>query len=453
MFPPLLLCSCLIGGRGGFLTPQEVKHIEKRTIRHKKLPGFFIAATFNSFSRLKSSDMMPHVEKRLRNLSILVSDYQTHAMDLVRFACIDPAKDVSDEILKRTFIHVFKALKGGKNFLPIHLFIYSKIVDAVKKAKETPKKYALGVKDLKTDVNIENYNPADLKEPELFKVLNKISPEDRILLCLSIRHKVNNEELATLFRTSKGTIITRTVKAKAALAKALIDSNDISSKKQFKGIDSKTCFFTKSNISEKSKIEKHIAKCEPCRNFYNWQIKIDKLFDEEPKPTLSSSINRDIFKHLSLTSIDRRFLYNVRTKWKARTAFIVIILGLVALMLLWIKNNRHSQRNTIQEIKISSVVVQKPTEIKYYLSTTALKNWKDVNKNLKDIIKAYGEGVDAANEQGALYTIILDKENALKLVQEIQAASNFEVKTLPETQPLKDPKLVRVEIQVNKNGI
>jgi hypothetical protein len=87
------------------------------------------------------------------------------------------------------------------------------------------------------------------------------------------------------------------------------------------------------------------------------------------------------------------------------------------------------------------------------LSTTALKNWKDVNKKLKDTITAYGEVADTANEQGALYTIILDKENALKLVQEIQADANFDVKTLPETQPLKDPKLVRVEIQVNKNGI
>ena len=344
-------------------------------------------------------------------------------------------------------------MKGGKNSLPIHLFIYSKIIDAVKKAKETPKKYALGVKDLKTDINIESYNPSDIKEPELFKALDRISPEDRILLCLSIRHKVNNEELATLFRTSKGTIMSRSVKAKIALAKAIIGANGMSPKKQLKGIDNRTCFFVKNNVSEKTKIEKHISKCEPCRNFYNWQIKIEKLFDEEPKPRSSSSINRDIFKHLSLASIDRRLLYNVRTKWKARTTFIVVVLGIAALTVLWVKSNKGTTRNAVQEIKISSVNTQKETEVKYSLSTTALKNWKDVNKKLKDTITAYGEVADTANEQGALYTIILDKENALKLVQEIQADANFDVKTLPETQPLKDPKLVRVEIQVNKNGI
>ena len=153
------------------------------------------------------------MEKRLRNLSLLVSEYQVHATDIVRFMCINPNKDTSDEILKKTFILVFRHIKGGKNFLPFHLFVYSKIIDAVKKTKETPKTYSLNVKDLKPELCVEDFNPADLKEADLFSVLNKISPEDRALLCLSIRHKINNEELASLFRTSKGTIISKIITA------------------------------------------------------------------------------------------------------------------------------------------------------------------------------------------------------------------------------------------------
>ncbi len=393
------------------------------------------------------------MDKRLRNLSILVSDYQIYVMDLLRFACIDPAKDVRDELLKKTFIQVFHALKNGKNFLPIHLFIYYKTMEAVKKAKETPSKHSIGVKDLKTDVNIEYYSPSDLKEPELFKVLNRISPEDRILLCLSIRHKINDEELATLFKTSKGTIISRTARARTELAKSMIANSEISPKKNVRTLDSKTCFFIKNDMSEKTKIEKHISKCEACRNFYSWQVKIDELFRIEPKPTTLPSINRDIFKQLSHSSIDRRFLYNVRTKWKARTAFIIAILAITSLMIIWIKSNKRSERGSIQEIKISNVVNTNQTQIKYSLSTTALKDWKDTNKKLKDLIVSYGNGAEAANEHGLLYTIILEKPAALKLVQEIQSSANFDVKTPSETEPLADPNLVRVEIQVNKNGI
>lgn len=367
--------------------------------------------------------------------------------------CINPSKDVSDGILKRTFILVFRSIKGGKNFLPFHLFIYSKIIDAVKKAKETPKAYSLNVKDLKTDLCVEDFSPGDLKEADLFSVLNKISPEERALLCLSIRHKINNEELASLFRTSKGTIITRLTNAKTLLAKTLIEANELAPKKVFKQQDNKECFFAKNNVAEKSKIERHISKCEPCRNFYNWQLKIEKLFEDEPKPTISSSINKDIFDHLDLASIDRRIIYNVRTKLAARVIFIFIILGIISLVGLWIKGQISQTRGSIQEIKISDKVIQKNEEIKYLLTTSALKKWSDVNKKLKETITNYGKPIETPNEKGLMYMIILEKSQAAKLVQEIQSQENFDVKTPTETIPLDNKNNVRVEIQVNKNGI
>jgi len=374
-------------------------------------------------------------------------------MDVVRFMCINPNKDTSDEILKKTFILVFRSIKSGKNFLPFHLFIYSKIIDAVKKAKETPKIYSLNVKDLKTNISIEDFNPSDLKEPDLFAVLNKISPEDRALLCLSIRHKINNEELASLFRTSKGTIISKVTRGKATLAKALIEFNGMVPKKLVKQQDNKECFFAKNNVSEKNKIEKHISKCEPCRNFYNWQLKIEKLFEEEPKPTISSSINKDIFEHLDLVSIDRRILYNIRTKMVARIIFIFAVLGVIFLTGLWVKTQIGSHKNSVQEIKISNNATQKNEEIKYLLTTSALKNWKEINKKIKDTITTYGQFTDSSNEKGYMYIIILEKSQAVKLVQEIQSQSNFDVKTPMETKPLDNKNNIRVEIQVNKNGI
>ncbi len=374
-------------------------------------------------------------------------------MDIVRFMCINPNKDVSDGILKRTFILVFRSIKGGKNFLPFHLFIYSKIIDAVKKAKETPKTYSLNVKDLKADICVDDFYPGDLKEADLFSVLNKISPEDRALLCLSIRHKINNEELASLFRTSKGTIITKINNAKTLLAKTLIETNEIAPKKMSKQQDHKECFFAKNNVSEKSKIEKHISKCEPCRNFYNWQLKIEKLFEDEPKPTISSSINKDIFEHLDLASIDRRIMYSVRTKLVARVLFVLIILGIILIAGVWVKGQNSQTRGTIQEIKISDKGVQKNEEIKYLLTTSALKKWTDVNKKVKETITNYGKSTDTPNETGFMYVIILEKTQATKLVQEIQSQENFDVKTPAETVPLDNKNNIRVEIQVNKNGI
>jgi len=404
---------------------------------------------------VKSSDMMPLVEKRLRNLSILVSNYQAHVTDLIRFACIAPNKNTSDEILKKTFILVFRSIKSSKRkeSLPLHLFIYAKTIEAVKKAKQTPPKHALGVKDLKKDISIENFNPADIKEPDLFGALNRISPEDRMLLCLGIRHKINSDELATLFKSSRGTVISRSNDAKASLAKAIIEAADISPRKQLKDTDSKDCFFAKNNVAERSKIEKHISKCEACRNFYNWHVKIDKLFEEEPKPVISSSINREIFQHLNAVSIHRRLLYSIRTKWNARVAFVVALLLLLSGTALWIRSYKGPRKSPVQEIKISNIEAKKEVDIKYSLTTVALKDWKDMNKKIKETIKNYGDGSENANEQGVLYTIILDKNEAIKLVQEIQAQANFDVKTVTETQPLKSANDIRVEIQVNKNGI
>ncbi|MEI7480365.1 MAG: HIT domain-containing protein, partial [bacterium] len=107
------------------------------------------------------------------------------------------------------------------------------------------------------------------------------------------------EELASLFSTSKGTIISKTINAKTLLAKALIETNEMIPKKLVKQQDDKECFFIKNNVSEKSKVEKHILKCTPCKNFYNWQLKIDELFEAKPKPKVSSSINKDIFERLA----------------------------------------------------------------------------------------------------------------------------------------------------------
>ena len=385
---------------------------------------------------------------------MLVSEYQVHAKDIVGFVCINPNKETTDEILKKTFILVFRSIKGGKNFLPFHLFIYSKIIDAAKKTKQTPGTYSINVKDLSTDVCVEDFNPADLpKETDIFTVLNKISPEDRALLCLSIRHKINNEELASLFRTSKGTIVSKIIRIKTTLAKALIEANQIAPNKPVKQQDGKECFFIKNNVSEKNKIEKHISKCVACKNFYNWQLKIDELFLSKPRPTVSSSINKDIFEHLDLFSIDRRIMYNIRTKLVARVAFIFVVLSVFLLAGLWVKKQIEPHKNPIQEIKISDKVVQKNEEIKYMLSTNALKNWKDVNKKIKETIIDYGQPSDSVNEKGMLYTIILEKTQAVKLVQQIQSQANFDVKTPVDQAPLDNKNNIRVEIQVNKNGI
>ena len=393
------------------------------------------------------------MEKRLRNLSLLVSEYQVHAVDLVRFMCINPNKDLSDEILKKTFILIFRSIKGGKNFLPFHLFVYSKIIDAAKKAKETPTTYALSVKDLKTEICIEDFDPAELKEAELFSVLDKISPENRALLCLSVRHKINNDELASLFKISKGTVLSRIIKAKSTLSRSLIEVNKMTPKKSVKQPENKDCFFVKNNVSEKKKIEKHITKCAACKNFYNWQLKINKLLEDEPKPTITSSINKDIFEHLDFISIDRRIMYNVRTKLFARIAFIVIVSTVVLFAALWIKKQVGPHKNMVQEIKISSKIVQRNEETKYVLVTSIGTDWKGINKRIKDTLSTYGEFTNSSNEKGILYMIILNKAQAMKLVQEVQTQTNFDVRTLAEPVPLENKNNIRVEIQVNKNGV
>ena len=402
------------------------------------------------------------MDKRLRNLSILVSEYQAHALDVVRFACINPSKEVADEILKKAFVHVFRSMKGGKNMLPIHLLIYEKTISAVKRSKDTPPKQILSVKDLKVDVLIEGFNPNDIKDVDIFNALNKVSPEDRVLLCLSIRHKINYEELATLFNTSTGTIISRLVKGKTAIARGIIEHYNMTASKKSPSVsDSKECFFVKNNAlatEQKSKIEKHISKCEACKNFYNWQTKIEKLLEQEQKPTINSSINKDVFKHLSFLSFEKRLLYSIRTKWTARVISIVALVVIILLSLLWLNKKPNKQYGTAQEIKIISNTKQSNSDIKYTVSSLYNKDPKTTNKDLKELIDTYIKErtqenySDISDDKGYQYKIIMNKEDALRFIQELQEKGNFDIKTSAETNTLGDSNNIRIEIQVNKNG-
>ncbi|MEI6093005.1 MAG: hypothetical protein WCQ47_04895, partial [bacterium] len=132
------------------------------------------------------------MENRLRNLSILVEEYQLHILDLIRFSWIKSSRENNEAVLSRIFVSVFRALRNKHaTILPVHLFIYHRAVKTILKTKSLPKREHPSVKELDADVVIEDFNPKDYKETMIVDKFKAIEPTERLILCLNVRHKIS----------------------------------------------------------------------------------------------------------------------------------------------------------------------------------------------------------------------------------------------------------------------
>jgi hypothetical protein len=267
------------------------------------------------------------VENKLKNISVIINKYRLHLLDLVIFANAGKNDDNTSKLFKSIFISIFTKLPREKRSIPVHISIYNSAVKNIKKSKTIYKKQALD-KDLFNSINIEDFDPEDYLDIDIFKALESIDKTERVLLCLLIRHKLGIEELATLFFVTPGTILSRISKSRIKLARALINLKKTNNQKQTKS--SNDCFYIKNmqarqnfalcSKEENSKINKHLQKCKICKNFYAWHDAISKLIEQASPPKIDRQINADIFNKLNRRSFLPNFWHMVQKSWMIRTS-------------------------------------------------------------------------------------------------------------------------------------
>ncbi|MFH1223593.1 MAG: sigma-70 family RNA polymerase sigma factor [Pseudomonadota bacterium] len=402
----------------------------------------------------KSSDMMPHVENRLRNLSKLIDDYQLHVMDLIQFVCPNMDKETQYGLLTNTFSGVFKKLKKSAYKFPAYILVYSNAVRKLLRHKRTPPQIAASIKTMDRNVNIEDFSHKDFSDVDISELLLTIPPKDRIVLCLYERHKIPVEEIATLFSTTSGTISTIISKSKKELARNIIlSSGKHRGSSSTRSEEPKECFFVKNNIEKKEyadKNQKHISKCITCGNFYGWMHKINELITDIPRPAMGKNINSYMLSHLNKISLHNKII-------KIATAILLLII--VASLLI---QHYVPKTPTIEKyVERKEAAVQQKSEqkltYKIRIFTPNQKKWSETNNMIKQILVSYN-AQKAANvelgkesQAGSYYHFLILKKDLTALMGDINTVGKIELNEEAETTEVT-PDEVRFEIWVKKNA-
>jgi len=413
------------------------------------------------------------VENRLRNLSILVEEYQTHILDLVMFSWISPSKENIESSLTKIFVSVFRGLKKKNIQVPLYLFVYLRAIKALLRSKGIPKKIKPPVRDLGNDVSIEEFSPKDFKRIDILESFRVINPSERIILCLNVRHRLSTEEIATLFSVTSGTILTKLHKSRVKIAKQIIRSVHPEAKKPpIK--ESRECFFTKNMESsyrtgllkkdEASKITKHLSKCQMCRNFYDWNDEIDKLIEKVEKPTLDNQINKHVFYHLEKIAFVRNTIYNLRHNWMVKVPAIIAFLVVISLVVSsYRSDNKHKKalpkRSTYMPYQSAQVKAEAQLEKKLtYKFTAKTAKRKSTSKKLVEILKGFNArpantAAEIMSDDGKVnyFHFLINKKDLNQLLETIKGLDTFEM--TEETDTVVSGKDdIRVEVWVKKKN-
>ncbi|MBN1113800.1 MAG: sigma-70 family RNA polymerase sigma factor [Oligoflexia bacterium] len=276
------------------------------------------------------------MNNELVNLSELIRKYQLQISDLITYSCILTEKKTLSLLLSRTYCSIYSDIRTRKITTPLHMFIYRHTIENIVNFEKLPQKSVPVIKELDNSVSINEYKLTSFDESELFSALKTLTPEERIILCLKYRHKLNIREISSLFKTTPGTIYSKILSGKSQMAEHIIKSKLIIEKNATSSKNS-TCFFIKNLQSryenrlllpdKTEEIENHLEECKSCRNFYSWQSSIEKAFEKGSTLTDYSAITSSVFGRVSRASILKNALYFVMNNWTIRfPAFIAVII-------------------------------------------------------------------------------------------------------------------------------
>ncbi len=275
------------------------------------------------------------MQNRLINLSTLLNEYKDRIYDLILCTSCGQKPELGDQIFSEIFINVFKTFKNSKIKYSTHLLIYIKAKEALLKNKKmTPKKIML-IKDLEFPIDPSKIAPVELKNIDAMDTLKYISPSERIIAVLALRHHMNVNEIATIFNTSTGSILTKLNRIKADLASSVISTLKNVKETPFVE-DTKLCFNIKQiepsyslslmTKDEQTKTSRHISKCSYCKNYYSWGQKITNLVESIEQKKSPETNNRAIFEKLEKRAIDEIILNSIRNNWKTRLSILIFFI-------------------------------------------------------------------------------------------------------------------------------
>ena len=417
------------------------------------------------------------MENRLRNLSILVEEYQPHLLDLVSFSWINASREETESALTRIFVSIFRGLKKTRHIdLPMHMFIYHRAIRTILRSKNLPKKTAPSIKELDNDVNIEEFNPEDFRDIDIKEAFNAISPLERIVLCLNVRHKFSVDEVATILYLTPGTVLSILHKSRIKIVKHIIRANRPNTKR-VPSKETKECFFTMNLESsyrlhilqkdEVAKVEKHFLRCEQCKIFYKWHNTIDELITRVEQPTLDSKINMHIFDHLEKFAFFRNLLYNLRHNWMVKVPILIILLiiaGLVSFSYCGAPNQKKQMiryrtvpvYQTMQTQNPAQTIIEKKTSYKLTAKTIYKKSLsKKIMKLLTTMnARPISNDIDIMSSDGKMnyFNFVVDKKDITTVLDKIKKFDSFEVTEQDDTGKTgKDD--IRVEVLVKINNV
>lgn len=426
------------------------------------------------------------MENKLKNISVIINKYRLHLLDLVVFANAGRTDQNTNNIFKAIFISIFTKLSKENSTYPLYISIYDYAVRDIKKSKKIFKKN-VSTKDLALSINIEDFNHEEYTDADIFKALESIDKTERMILCLLIRHKLGIEELATLFSSTPGTILSKISKSRIDLARALISLNKNPRSKQAKTLTD--CFYVRnmqtrhnyglSSKEESSKLNKHLQKCSSCKNFYGWHQLISNLIEQAPVSSIDRQINADIFDRLSKRSFLPNLWYTVYKSWMVRTSiFIGALVLLIMLSASYYYDKYHytygkialTDRATEPDANIIQVQDNKlrPQTVSSYKIKNTTRRRITITKNLNDLFKNIGakmtDGTENMSEGGlfskemnglSYFNVNIPKKAEEEFITSVKKIDKyFEITKNEETVYDSKPiDIMNVEIWVHRKNV
>ncbi len=412
--------------------------------------------------------MASEMQDRLINLSMLLNEYRDRIYDLISCTTCSSQQSVQEQLFSETFIDIFKAIKNTKVKHPIHILVYIKAKNAILRNKKVYQKKQTSIKELKVPVDISTIAPVDIKKLNGVELLDFFTPQERVLVVLALRHHMGINELATLFSTSPGAILTRLNRIKTELARLAI--NTLKEKKETAGPeDTKACFVTRKiepqyslgclEKDEQNKILKHLSKCTSCKNFYSWNQKISDLVEAIDHKKTPQKNDRLIFEKLEKKAIDELVIHYIKTGWKTRLVLLLSSVTILTGLFFFFYLDKKPVQN--KELKITEQQVLTKSIIKNILiKITINMPQKDINKaneQAKEIVDMFSsqekEDTKTTSEDNKYfyYMFVTPTENKESLLEKMKGLDNVNI--VQEIIEQEEPNnKVKVEIWVNKNG-
>ncbi|MCX6111708.1 MAG: sigma-70 family RNA polymerase sigma factor [Proteobacteria bacterium] len=414
------------------------------------------------------------MENRLRNLSILVEEYQIHLLDLVNLSWINSSRENNESVLTRIFVSIFRGLRKSK--LPLYMFIYSCAIKTILRSKNLSKKITPSIKELDSDVNIEEFNPGDFRDIDIKDAFTAISPLERIILCLNVRHKLSTDEIATILSITPGTILSMLHKSRIKIAKYIIKTNKPDAKKSSLK-ETKECFFIKNmepsfrlgilQKDEAAKAARHLSRCSQCKIFYEWHNTIDALVLKVERPVFDNQINMYIFYHLEKFAFLRNILYNLKHNWMVKVPVITALLVILSLVFLSRCSDPNYKKTVILKSRTDTMSqrMQQQTPVKaaiekkmsYKLITHTIHR-KTLSKKILKLINSINArsisiGTEIMNDDGRTnyFNFVVNKKDINMFLDKIKTLDNFEINELEDINTIGKED-IRVEVWVKINN-